>query len=101
MRSSFKVPFNDRSLPVSHWGGIVKLILPLLKLILEMGRALPPEPTKSPTSVCNPECLTSSQDGTSFPFISIVRSQRPSRIEDIAVANARYLASVLRFIAKK
>src|SRR3954470_21720933 len=79
------VASNDRSFPVSHWGGIEKLTLPLLKFTFEIGRALPPVPTNCPIKVCKPEWTTSSHEGIIFPELSIVISHRPS-IDDVSGA---------------
>jgi hypothetical protein len=62
----------------SHCGGMEKLNLPFVNPIREIGRALPPPPTKRPTSVRVPERCTSSQEGTSLPGSCTVISQRPS-----------------------
>src|SRR3954465_849385 len=62
----------------SHCGGSEKLILLSVKRTREMGRALPPDPTNRPTSVCRPECRTSNQDGAFFPDMETVMSHRPS-----------------------
>src|SRR5690606_7242145 len=74
-------PSNTRSRSDdSHCGGIAKPNLPLSKFTSEIGRALPPVPTKRPTNVFNPESSTSSQEGRDSPFTSMVMFQRPTRL---------------------
>src|SRR4030095_4654521 len=71
------VPSNERSFPFSHCGGNEKLIFSFEKLIGDMGLALPPDPTNSPTRVASPDNRTSSHDGTALPDIFIVMSHLP------------------------
>src|SRR5690606_27236206 len=65
--------------PSSHWGGMAKLNAPFCTFTSEIGRALPIAYTKRPTKVCVPECLISSQEGSSFPSLDTTISQRPSK----------------------
>src|SRR5580692_5898467 len=77
--SPWKCPSTERSRSSrSHCGGIEKLSFPSTKRYRDTGRALPPPPTKRPTSILVPDLMTSNQDGTGRPFIYTVRSQRPS-----------------------
>src|SRR5580692_2475108 len=77
--SPWKCPSTERSRSSrSHCGGIEKLSFPSTKRYRDTGRALPPPPTKRPTSILVPDLITSNHDGTGRPFIYTVRSQRPS-----------------------
>ena len=80
-------PASIRSrLRPSHCGGIANLKFPLSKRTSATGRALPFTPTKLPTSVRLPDRLTSNQEGTAFPFSSIVMSQRPIKSFAVTVS---------------
>jgi hypothetical protein len=57
-----------------------------------MGRALPLPLTNWPTSVCVPEWLTSSHEGTCFPSMSTVISHRPSMVAVSAFSLKELLA---------
>ena len=64
-------------MPFSHCGGIENRITLLANSIFEIGRALPPLPTKRPTSVLLPDRFTSSHDGRLVPAAAMVMSQPP------------------------
>ena len=73
------MPSTKKSLlPGSHCGGTEKLIFPSLKFTLDTGLALPVIKTNWPTSILVPECLTSNQEGDSFPSTFMVKSHLPS-----------------------